>query len=81
MLEHYEHPVLGLDLVKLESDLKMIHESEWVKDKNLLANIENLYGPEFVKEIVQRMTAHRNLLKTLVQAMDESPIVLPELPA
>ena len=81
MLENYEHPILGLDLDKLESDLKLLHEEKWSKDKNLVENILATQGPEMVEEMKRKMSSYYGVLKTIVTALEESNLLIPEIPS
>ena len=78
MLEHYEHPIFGLDLARLENDLKLLHEDSWSDEKNLVENlleIDKSQGQIVVKEIQQKMKSHYDVLKVMLQALEESKLL------
>ena len=78
MLDNYEHPIFGLDLIRLENDLKLLYEDKWSNEKNLLENIRALdipHGKQMVKEMQQKMKSHYAVLKVMIQALEESKLL------
>ncbi len=83
LLDDYEHPIFGLDLVQLEKDLKLLYEGKWSDEKNLLENILAVNMPQgkhLVKELQHKMKAHYAVLKVMIQALEESKL-LPDIPS
>ena len=76
MLTNYEHPIFGIDLNRLENDLKLAFEDKWSDSKNLIENILATQGAELVQEIQQKMKSHYDVLKVMIQALEESKLLI-----